>query len=264
LIDVRGLLYGTAVGGGAYSDGTVYTITTSGTEKVLHSFAGTTYDGIAPSASLIDVNGILYGTTVGGGAYGDGGDGTVYTITTSGTEKVLHSFAGGSDGANPYAALINVGGTLYGTTAYGGANNDGTVFRITQSGTETVLHSFGGSGDGDFPYAALLDVKGTLYGTTSEGGTHVYGTVFSITTDGYENVLYNFGSTSTDGRLPVASMVYLSATLYGTTEAGGSGNNGNGYGTIFSLTARPGGGLTLKALSPAYYASLSCKCRKAT
>src|SRR5580698_8339420 len=67
---------------------------------------------------------------------------------------VLYRFKGGSgDGENPYAGLLNVNGTLYGTTVSGGANGDGTVFKITTSGTETVLYSFkGGSGDGEDPY----------------------------------------------------------------------------------------------------------------
>ncbi len=68
---------------------------------------------------MIDVNGTLYGTTLRGGAYGRRGDGTVFSITTSGTEKVLHSFGKGSDGVDPEAGLIDVKGTLYGTTSEG-------------------------------------------------------------------------------------------------------------------------------------------------
>jgi uncharacterized repeat protein (TIGR03803 family) len=95
---------------------------------------------------------------------------------------VLYSFAGGSgDGANPFAGLLNVNGTLYGTTEEGGAYGYGTVFKITRRGTETVLHSFGGSGDGANPYAGLLKVNGTFYGTTARGGTNNDGTVFSLT-----------------------------------------------------------------------------------
>ena len=98
--------------------------------------------------------------------------GTVFTIAPSGTETVLYSFGPGSgDGANPVAGLINVNGTLYGTTLNGGTNGDGTVFSITPSGTETVLYSFGtGSQDGTSPFAGLANVGGTLYGTTNSGG----------------------------------------------------------------------------------------------
>jgi uncharacterized repeat protein (TIGR03803 family) len=78
------------------------------------------------------VKGRLYGTTAGGGASsGCTGCGTVFRITLSGEEKVLHSFAGGSDGAVPKAGLIDVGGTLYGTTSDGGTSKTGTVFALT-------------------------------------------------------------------------------------------------------------------------------------
>ena len=65
--------------------------------------------------------------------------GTVFSITTGGTEHVLHSFGGKNDGAGPAASLIDVKGTLYGTT-FEAADAEGTVFSITPSGTEHVLH----------------------------------------------------------------------------------------------------------------------------
>jgi uncharacterized repeat protein (TIGR03803 family) len=187
--DVKGTLYGTTEGGGAYSTyyvgpaGTVFSVTPSGKEKVLHSF-GLGKDGIQPQAGLVEVKGTLYGTTgVGGsGACGRVGCGTVFSITPSGRETVLHSF-NGSDGQDPSATLLNVNGTLYGTTYIGGAYGCGTVFSITLSGYETVVYSFGGSSqDGCYlPRSGVIDVNGTLYGTTFIGGAHNDGTVFSIT-----------------------------------------------------------------------------------
>jgi uncharacterized repeat protein (TIGR03803 family) len=108
LIDVNGALYGTTIGGGTHGDGTVFSITTAGTERVLHSFAGGSADGSLPYAGLSDVNGTLYGTTVLGGMYRKYGVGTVFSISTAGagTEHVLHSFGSGSDGVEPYASLI--------------------------------------------------------------------------------------------------------------------------------------------------------------
>jgi len=186
LINIKGTLYGTTSGGGANCCGTVFSITPSGTETVLHSFGGSG-DGGYPYAGLINVKGTLYGTTVSGGSSSCKhntlvGCGTIFSITPSGIERVLHTFAGGSgDGANPYAALLNVNGTLYGTTEEGGVHGHGTVFKVTPRGKETVLHSFGGSGDGAHPYAGLINVKGTLYGTTARGGANNDGTVFSLT-----------------------------------------------------------------------------------
>ncbi len=85
------------------------------------------------------------------------------------TYGVLYSFGGDPDGADPYANLINVKGTLYGTTLDGGSYGRGTAFAITPSGAETVLHSFGASGDGTTPFASLTEVNGTFYGTTLFG-----------------------------------------------------------------------------------------------
>ena len=205
LLNVEGTLYGTTAYGGANGDGTVFSITPSGTETVLYSFKGGPGDGEYPFASLINVNGTLYGTTSQGGAYcsSTGGCGTVFSITPSGTETVLHSFGGSGDGNGPLAGLINVKGKLYGTTMEGGANGDGTVFSIAPSGKESVRYSFkGGSGDGEFPLAGLINVKGKLYGTTVYGGASDNGTVFSITPSGRETVLYSFKG-SGDGATPI-------------------------------------------------------------
>ena len=97
------------------------------------------------------------------------GCGTVFKCTpTTGTEEVLHSFGSSLDGVQPYAALIDVSGALYGTTAYGGDVTSrtglGTVFKISANGKEQVLHNYGIS-DGWHPDGALTDVNRVLYGT---------------------------------------------------------------------------------------------------
>src|SRR5579862_2606111 len=238
LVNVKGTLYGTTSAGGANGVGTVFSVTTTGTEQVLHSFAGGS-DGGRPHAALINVSGTLYGTTNSGGGSGCGGYGcgTVFSVTTTGAEKVLYSFAGGSDGDGPQAGLINVSGTLYGTTVYGGANGDGTVFSISTTGTEKVLYSFAGGSDGANPYAALINVSGTLYGTTVYGGANGDGTVYSISTTGTEKVLYSFAGGS-DGDNPQAGLISVSGTLYGTTLGGGRRPWCSRYrcGTVFALT----------------------------
>ena len=135
LIDVNGTLYGTTGGGGASCSssggcGTVFSVTTSGKETVLYSFAGEP-DGEFPVAGLLNVKGTLYGTTADGGARcSPRGCGTVFAITLSGAETVLHTFRR-IDGEYPAASLIDVNGTLYGTTVYGGADGGGTVFSLS-------------------------------------------------------------------------------------------------------------------------------------
>jgi uncharacterized repeat protein (TIGR03803 family) len=133
LIKVKGTFYGTTSGGGAHNDGTVFSITTGGTEEVLHSFGPG--DGRYPGGYLVEAKGTLYGTTSGGGGSGCGGTvgcGTVFSVTASGTEKVLHDFSyAGHDGTQPAGGLIDVNGTLYGTTVQGGTYGNGTVFALT-------------------------------------------------------------------------------------------------------------------------------------
>jgi uncharacterized repeat protein (TIGR03803 family) len=237
LINLNGTLYGTTYFGGSsrcgYSlhsgCGTVFAITASGTESVLYRFKGGG-NGLNPSSSLIDLDGTLFGTTEHGGADKFG---TVFSITPSGTQTVLHNFAGTpTDGADPSTALIDVKGTLYGTTNSGGTDDDGTVFSIAASGAESVVYNFAGKPtDGSGP-SGLVNVHGTLYGTTGSGGANGYGTVFSLTTSGAERVLYSFKGGTTDGALPLGPLAYLHGKLYGTTLGGGA----KGYGTVFSIT----------------------------
>lgn len=173
-------LYGTTrSGGGGSSLGTVFKISLTGHEKVIHQFGGTLHnDGAAPWAGLTLVKGQLYGTTEAQGASGTWG--TVYTITTSGKERVLHSFTDNPDGGTPlYANLINVHDTLYGTTQLGGTG-PGTVFKITTSGSESVVYGFPGGTGGEAPYGGVAFLHGRLYGTTYDGGNSGYGTVYSI------------------------------------------------------------------------------------
>jgi uncharacterized repeat protein (TIGR03803 family) len=146
-------------------------------------------------------------------------------------ESVLHSFTNTPDGDEPHDALTNVGGTLYGTTYYGGASGNGTVFKSTTSGAESVLYSFAGGSDGEAPWAGLLNVGGTLYGTTFAGGAGDSGTVFALLKKGPEFVLYSFAGGS-DGANPATKLTNVGGTLYGMTERGGS----SGFGTIFSFS----------------------------
>jgi uncharacterized repeat protein (TIGR03803 family) len=301
LINVNGLLYGTTTGGGTCGNGTVYSVSTTGTETVLHSFCGsdgvsppaasplanvsgtlygTTFQGGGPSgdgwgtvysistsgafkvlhafltcegyskyepcglaANVVYVNGTLYGTSLygGTGCYSNGGCGTVYSVSMTGEEKLLYSFQGSPDGWFPESGLINVNGTLYGTTEAGGksacaSGGCGTIYSISTGGKEKVLYSFTGGADGSNPVANLFDMNGTLYGTTLRGGAANEGTVFSVSTSGSEQVLHAFGGGS-GGAEPLADLIEMSGTLYGTTHDGGTkGCAGNGCGTVFALS----------------------------
>jgi uncharacterized repeat protein (TIGR03803 family) len=227
--------------------GTVFSLTTRGKEAVLHRFGY--YDGQIPG-DLIDVNGVLYGTTSIGGSASYG---TFFNITTTGVEKMLYSFQGGSDGMHPQGGLIEVNGTLYGTTIMGGQTGSGcsgqcgTIFRVSTSGAEKVIYRFAGGSDGAAPAAAPIELNGVLYGTTAAGGggsscflneDGTCGTIFSVTTGDVETVLYRFVG-GTDGFYPAAQLTNVNGTLYGTTVLGGDDDRCcrvDGHGTIFTLS----------------------------
>jgi uncharacterized repeat protein (TIGR03803 family) len=251
LINVNGTFYGTTEGGGASGYGTIFSVNPkTGTERVLYSFCSQTRcsDGATPMAGLISVYGTFYGTTEGGGKNTTCrlGCGTVFSFSPrTGTETVVYAFQGVnvSDGANPMAGLINVNGTLCGTTYNGGDNTAcsggcGTVFSIVrQTGAEAVVHTFEGvnNADGANPTAGLIYVNRLLYGTTEYGGASNFGTVFSTDTSGNETDLYDFQN-SGDGAYPMGGVVDIYGTLYGTTYSGGTGDSGLGdTGTVFSL-----------------------------
>jgi uncharacterized repeat protein (TIGR03803 family) len=221
-----GALYGTTVEGGASNYGTVFKLSKTGKETVLHSF--NSQDGSYPDAGLLrDSAGNLYGATVEGGASNLG---TVFQLDTTGKQTVLHSFAGGADGkfSYVYGSLVrDVAGNFYGTTLAGGAANYGIVFKLDTTGQETVLYNFTGGADGGYPYAGLvLDKKGNLYGTTYVGGVPGQGTIFKLTTSGKEIVLYSFTG-GADGGNPTARLLRDGkGNLYGTTYYGGDSNSG--------------------------------------
>jgi uncharacterized repeat protein (TIGR03803 family) len=219
---------------------------------VLHTFSGGS-DGNQPYAGLIfDPAGNLYGTTQFGGTHAQG---TVFRLTHTSTgwrEKVLHSFAGGSDGAVPIGGVIMDGsGNLYGTTSSGGdaACQCGNVFELTPavSGwTKRTLYNFTGGSDGAYPGAGLVfDGAGNLYGTTVHGGyptkgqcvaTAGCGTIFELTptdTGWTELVLRRFSGS--DGNEPFSGLTFdANGFLCGTTYSGGA----YGLGTAFGGHAR--------------------------
>jgi uncharacterized repeat protein (TIGR03803 family) len=227
--DKAGNLYGTAFAGGLDSAGTVFKLAPDGTLSTVYNF-GNVPDGANPYAGVIlDKAGNLYGTTYGGGADNYG---SVFQVAPDGTETVLYSFKGGSDGASPIGGLLKRKGDLYGTTNIGGSSNYGTVFKVASNGTETVMHSFGSGTDGKQPWGTLIaDTADNLYGTTSQGGADDVGTVFKVAPNGKEKVLYAFKG-GNDGAYPVGRLIFDTAgNLYGTTEEGGGAN----VGTVFKL-----------------------------
>jgi uncharacterized repeat protein (TIGR03803 family) len=232
--DSAGNLYGTTYSGGLFSGpishGVVYKVDTAGQETVLYSFTGGS-DGSSPRAGVIlDPSGNLYGATTLGGLYEAG---VVYKLDTAGQETILHNFAGGDDGANPFAGVTrDLAGNLYGTTQSGGSAGFGTVYKLDMAGNETVLHAFTGGDDGGEPWSGvILDPAGSLYGTTFTGGQWHAGLIYKLNSVGQERVLYSFFG-GAEGGGPYAGVVRDSAgNLYGTTWNGGE----EGYGVVYRV-----------------------------
>ena len=135
-------------------------------------------------------------------------------------------------GALPKAGLVEVDGTLYGTTEAGGYRDNGTVYSISTTGKRKLLYNFRGQnyGDGSEPTDDLTTLHGTLYGTTIQGGTCNEGTVYSISTNGREHVLYTF--CNTDYAKPTAGVVRVNDTFYGTNVSDDT------WGGEYSLTSQ--------------------------
>jgi len=235
----NGTLYGTTSAGGAYGDGTVFEITTSGTLATIHNFNHLSpIDGAQPYGGLIQArDGNLYGTTNRGGSHNVG---IVFRITTSGTLRAIHDLDYQPDGALPYAGLVQASnGSLYGTAANGGGS-EGTVFEVTSFGQYTAIYDFGAHGGN--PVAGLVQASnGNFYGTAATGGFYSCGTLFEITPSGTFTLLHTF--TAQDGCYPQAALVQgRDGNLYGTASAGGA-RNGYNAGTFFNIT--PSGTFTL-------------------
>jgi uncharacterized repeat protein (TIGR03803 family) len=256
----NGNFYGTSHGAsnlypGTNSIGTVFEITPWGYLTTLYSFTNGV-DGANPTAGLIlGKDGKFYGAAELGGIIGWGGSigqigrilagtqgwGTIFTLTQDGGFAPLFVFAGGSEGQNPGAGLIQAAnGLFYGVTERGGTNDDGTVFQMSADGTVTPLYSFTAKSDGAVPIASLTQgIDGNFYGTTYEAGLSNAGAIFKITPAGALTTLHTF-TNGIDGGHSYASLVQgTNGSFYGTTTSGGSKN---GYGTVFQIT--PDGTLT--------------------
>ena len=248
--DAAGNLYGvTSLGGsgacanGQSSCGTVFMLTKAGKEVGVFSFNG--LDGEAPGAGLFrDAAGNLYGTTEFGGPNSCGPDtgcGTVFQLNKTGNKIRYYSFDG-TDGEIPESPLVEVSGSLFGTTSFGGTLDFGTIYKMNALGKETVLYSFQGASDGCDPEPGLtVDSKGNLYGATSGGSCNGSGTAaYELDTAGNFTVLYEF--TGFIGSEPNSALIFDSkGNLYGTAGAGGSSDQcSGGCGTVYELSPSNG------------------------
>jgi uncharacterized repeat protein (TIGR03803 family) len=235
----NGNFYGTTLNGGPNGYGNIFEITPAGKETPIYQFCPQVSicpDGSAPYAGLVQAsNGKLYGATTAGGIgnCSQGGCGTIFDVTLSGTLTTLYSFcsvvnAQGycADGSTPLAGPVQAAnGNFYGTTELGGAYNEGTFFEMTPAGKLTTLYSFcsqvndhGYCADGEYPFPAPVQAtNGNFYGTTFYGGLGNAGTVFRMTPAGKLTTLYSFCYQPGCTGGPAASLIQATdGNLYGT------------------------------------------------
>jgi uncharacterized repeat protein (TIGR03803 family) len=257
LVRFKGSLYGvTSIGGGGgcYGGcGTVYRLTKSGdkwVETVLHVFNYDQGDGTIPSAEVaLDSGGNIYGTTSGGGSFGNG---TVFKLSPQGgpldapessgsyKETILHSFEGKADGCYIFSGVVlDSAGNLYGTASDCGKDSKGTVYQLMRSGSKygfRVILTFNGTNGAyptDEPGHLALDSAGNVYGTAYGGGAYGYGTVFKLAAGSFLYTdLHDFNYNGTEGIYPSGGVSLDSlGNLYGTTYLGGS----NAYGAVWQI-----------------------------
>ncbi len=218
----NGALYGTSYGGGAKGQGTIYSVTPQGSEKLVYSFGETTNDGAQPfwGASLIAAGKALYGTTTSGGRYGGG---TVYALDASGRERVVCDFGKNAlSGIHPEGSLLYLGGKLYGTFY-----NSSQIFVTTPAGRASTLYDFTGPYKPGGSRAGLVAIGTTLYGTTESGGVHGDGTVYSVTLPHSGKIVLNFID-GFNGQDPEWGLALGNGVLYGTA----GGGNGAAFGVL--------------------------------
>jgi uncharacterized repeat protein (TIGR03803 family) len=192
LFDNNGNISGVTTSGGAHGSGTAFQLSSvqrgKWKFKTLYAFKGQPDAGFPYGGLTLDAAGNLYGTT-----YYDGKNdiGAIFELSPAGgkwKEKVLHSFAGGSDGSESLSTLVSdAAGNLYGTTIEGGdyGCNCGTLFKLAAGAKGQwkcgIVHRFKGAPDGAYLYAGMVpDSAGRFYGITLQGGSANIGTIFKF------------------------------------------------------------------------------------
>jgi uncharacterized repeat protein (TIGR03803 family) len=253
-LGVDGNFYGTTQQGGTGmgTAGVVFKMTPSGSITVLHNFNNDGKDASFPtSPPILASDGNFYGTT----SYGGTGAATVYKLTPSGILTIIFNCVEGWCDEMYFSPTQGSNGNLYiAAVGYFGINC-GSLLEVTTTGilVNTYIYDCGASGGN--PGGSLTQGSdGNLYGTTIHGGANSGGVLYRLgTTFSYE-ITHNFGQNTADGNAPEGSVVQATnGKFYGTTDGGGSLNDGTiygysgaTYGTLFAWNSpvHDGAGLT--------------------
>lgn len=232
----NGLLFGTTFSGGSKNSGVVFQISkTGGGFKVLHNFCQqiNCSDGAGPIGLTMANDGSLFGATQAGGTASpfciQGGCGTIFRITESGSFEMLHALSDATDGSTPQFGLLKASdGNLYGLDQ--GSDANGNIFKVTPQGEFSVVFSLPVT---DTPVTGLVQVtNGDLYGATQngEGATEVQ--LFKLKLDGagFESLPPSFNATTQLETFPT----FIQASD-GNLWSVFPDNGASGNGTVFSL-----------------------------
>jgi uncharacterized repeat protein (TIGR03803 family) len=255
LTSAGGILYGTTYSGGTSGFGTVFSLKPStGALTTLYSFPGGP-NGAHPEAPPLYISGTLYGTDLGPTSAAVD-NGTVYKIVVaSKTETTLHDFRGASLEGPGNSGLLDISGTLWGTTGVGGAAYAGQIYTVNAtSKAQTTVYTFTGGADGGLPSGTLIADGAMLYGVTQAGGANQGGVIYRLDpSTSTQTVVYDFPP----GITPDGPLLLYKNKLYGMTRYGGANSAGSIYAfnpstnaliTLYSFTGAadgysPAGGL---------------------
>jgi uncharacterized repeat protein (TIGR03803 family) len=224
VLGTNGLLYGIATGG-TNGLGVVFRFST-GQPQVLLDFASlaaaTLFSSAEPSALLLNPNdGLFYGTCRKGGFVGPfTSSGSVFSLSHSGTIRLLHAFPF-SEGGGPNSLLLGRDGVLYGSTTAGGTNGQGMVFAITTNGTFRQVIHFKSNVTGSSPHLCLQASDGSFYGSTFLGPAAGLASLFKLTTNGILTTLGNLSGSPFGNDNIVPNMVETPNGIYGDTRGFG-------------------------------------------
>ncbi|MBL7964853.1 MAG: hypothetical protein JNM31_13530 [Flavobacteriales bacterium] len=228
--------WGTASQGGTLNQGTLYTVTNTGTFTKRFDFQRNL--GNASRSEMIKAtNGLYYGVARQGGVNGVG---VLFSYNPStGAYNVLVNFisqTGALSGSAPEGGVIqHSNGKLYGLCRFGGAaaTNHGTFWEYNiATSTFTKLVTFTGNSTGIQPVGRPVEApNGKIYFATNQGGASNVGSLceWNPTTSVFTRF---FVFTGANGSSPTRGLTRASnGLLYGTTSAGGT----NSLGVLYQL-----------------------------
>jgi uncharacterized repeat protein (TIGR03803 family) len=229
-----GVLFGTTTAGGANSNGTFFSITTSGTITTLHSFNGST-EGI-PTVVVKGTDGNFYATTSSGSVSIPSTVDTFLKITPVGAVTILHTFNSSTEGRSVNPSIVQGSdGAFYGSTEASGPDNNGTIFRygLTTNPGFSILSALATLDD--VPTFTTLGPDDLLYGIDGQDGQDgQLGTIFKMTNTGTRTTFHDFNNDNQNagaGYSPKSFILGPDGNFYGETD-----DSTSGYGTFFRIT----------------------------